>query len=53
QSMAREKYLTLNGDQIDTAISLKNNQLKLNGKTLQNEPESDFDEGGMVSEPQQ
>ncbi|MCI4053573.1 DUF945 family protein, partial [Klebsiella pneumoniae] len=53
QSMAREKYLTLNGDQIDTAISLKNNQLKLNGKTLQNEPEPDFDEGGMVSEPQQ
>lgn len=49
QSMAREKYLTLDGNQIDTVISLKNNALKLNGKTLQNEPDPDFDEGDMVS----
>ena len=43
------KHLTLDGNQINTAISLKNNQLKLNGKTLQNEPDPDFDEGDMVS----
>lgn len=50
QSMAREKYLSLDNHEIQTHITLKNNQLKLNGKTLQSEPEPDFDEKDMVPE---
>ena len=51
RSMADEKYLALENGTVKTKITLQNNELKLNGKVLQNDPEPDFDDTDMVSEP--
>ena len=50
KSMAQEQYLTLEENNIKTHLTLQNNELKLNGKVLQNEPEPDFDEQDMLPE---
>ena len=44
KSMAREKYLTLEDDNVKTHLTLQNSELKLNGKVLQSDPEPEFDE---------
>ena len=51
RSMADEKYLALENGTVKTKITLQNGELKLNGKVLQSDPEPDFDETDMVSEP--
>ena len=50
KSMAQEQYLTLEENNIKTHLTLQNNELKLNGKVLQNDPEPDFDEQDMLPE---
>ena len=44
KSMASEKYLTLEDDNVKTHLTLQNSELKLNGKVLQSDPEPEFDE---------
>ncbi|MGN6898317.1 DUF945 family protein, partial [Neisseria sp. P0015.S002] len=44
KSMASEKYLTLENDNVKTHMTLQNTKLKLNGKVLQRDPEPEFDE---------
>lgn len=50
QSMAREQYLTLENQQVKTHFTLKNSEVRLNGKVLQSEPEPQFDESDMLPE---
>ncbi|MFV2028923.1 YdgA family protein [Neisseria sp. S1] len=50
QSMQRENYLTLDNGIIRTRIDLADNQLKLNGKIFESEPEPEFTEADMLPE---
>ncbi len=50
QTMSRDQYLTLQAGHINTRLTLKNNELKLNGKILENEAEPEFDESDLVGE---
>lgn len=49
-SMAGEQYLTVEEGNIKTRIELADNQLKLNGKAFQDEPEPEFDESDLLPE---
>lgn len=50
QSMQREGYLKLDNGSVQTQIDLAGNQLKLNGKVFENEPEPEFSEADMLPE---
>lgn len=50
QNLAAEKFLTLQNQYIKTHLVMKNRELLLNGKVLQNEPEPEFTESDMLPE---
>ncbi|WP_416192313.1 YdgA family protein [Neisseria sp. CCUG12390] len=50
KSMAGDQYLTLKDGNVSTHITLKNSELKLNGKILETEQEPEFSESDMLSE---
>lgn len=50
RTMAADQYLLLKNNQISTHITLKNSELRLNGKVLQREPEPEFDDSDMLPE---
>ncbi|ROV55459.1 YdgA family protein [Neisseria chenwenguii] len=50
QSMAAEQYLTVTNGNINTHLTLKNNELKLNGKVLENEEEIDIGDESLFNE---
>ena len=50
QSMQREGYLNLDNGVVQTHIDLAGNQLKLNGKVFESEPEPEFSDEDMLPE---
>ena len=51
RSMTREGYLKTNNGSVETRVNLQNNQLLLNGKRFESEPEPEFTDEDLVAEP--